>query len=214
MRLSRFLWMCLSFTGFGLEGRQAVVQPPEPPGLPSFEVVGDSILFGSGLADDSKGLRPEKAFPALLAAKLGMKADLQGWSGAQAGRIAARYPMKTDETQGVRRGDPQWILVNLGANHRTQSRREYTGQLESLVNRIVEENPGKPIILLNFFRMRPDRLGTLRAVARDREKEADIQVWDVRACLVGYTDAGIHPDRESHRRLADVLAEKLSSMKR
>lgn len=184
-----------------------------PSDHPVIEVVGDSILFGVGLGDGPEEKTPESAFPALLAGRLEALVTLQGWPGAMAGQIADIYPEASPhQAEDAYAKDPDWVLINLGANHRHHSSREFRNQMDRLVDRVRLTHPDSRIVLMNFFRMRPDRLDTLETIKRLRN-DSTIEVWDVRKALVGYTDKGVHPDRESHRQLSLLLAERIGAQR-
>jgi hypothetical protein len=97
------------------------------------------------------------------------------------------------------------VLINLGANKRQEDNAHFFGDMKHLVDLIRTRHGGVRIVLLNFFRMTPNRLPGLLALAKLYPH--DVFVFDARPYLLGYSDGGVHPDVVSHRKLADALAD-------
>lgn len=172
------------------------------------EIIGDSIARGEGLTEHAEDQDPSIAFPALLSEELKLEIHVKGWPGAMAGQIASTYAEKLGEIDSEKVGHPDLIFINLGANHRHHSSREYEKQMHQLLAVVSHSHPDSRIVLLNFFRMRPNRLPSLERLAA-RFPANMVIVWDVRATLVGYVDYGIHPDKESHRKLTAEVVKRM-----
>jgi lysophospholipase L1-like esterase len=106
---------------------------------------------------------------------------------------------------------PDVVFVNVGANDRWKRDHYYQAQMRVLVDNVLAVWPGTRVVLLNFFHMTPNRLPALKNVARSYP-DGKVVCLDVRRHLVGYSDQRLHPDAESHAKLAEGLEDYLRSV--
>lgn len=203
------------FQGLRLLGGSRV-RPPPPPPRPLLEFVGDSISCGDSILgrgeEGWKGASDARlSFPWLLGDLLRAETRLCAFPGATLERLIHAYPrIRTSPDIFPPALPADWVILNVGANDRNLPKAVFKANLTRLLELCAEANPKARILLLNFFRMSPDRLPLLREVAT-AFPIATVEVLDVRSTLVGYSDAAVHPDAPSHRNLASLLRSYLSS---
>lgn len=179
------------------------------------EFIGDSITAGvhihgragSGLTNSDACL----TYGALLAESLGAGFRIRGYPGVSCETLADRIPYSRKGIPLERDQSIRFVFLDSGANERVKDRETYSIGMRRTVDAVRSTYPGAKVVLLNFFRMTPNRWPALLALARSYPNE-EVVCFDARPFLVGYTDEGIHPDVESHRRLAEALAKFMEPM--
>ena len=199
----------LVFLGVEAEPDCLLRPPPDLPGKPVLEFIGDSILAGAYIQGRSENWELDSdarlAFPFLLADRLQTPYRLCALPGQRLSESIRRISSPTDPLFPPDSRSPGLVLINIGANERTLSDREYLAGMRTLIRSVLAARPEARVILLNFHRMTPDRWPALQQLARSTP-HGRVLCFDARACLTGYSDNGIHPDAASHQQLADALS--------
>lgn len=182
---------------------------------PVVEFIGDSITAGvvihgrDGAWSNNSDASLTYAF--LAADRLRLPYRIRGYPGSPCDGLARNYPwfrtgipLPTNETPAI-------VVVNLGANDRPKSAADYQAGAGNLLKTIFATYPKTRVVLMNFCRMTPNRLPVLKTLSQSYPT-GRVSLFDARRYLVGYSDEGVHPDVESHRRLADALSDYLLPM--
>ena len=207
----------LVICGVSLSPGATLSAPDEIPGTLDLEFIGDSVVAGHvihGRHDDVLTTSDCRfTFAHRLAESLAGRRSILGFPGARLMSMTERL-----ETLGYGEGmlgdvSPHAVVVNVGANDRTLSNAEYLNGMRDLIAYIRAKRPTARIVLLDFFRMRPNRGKLLRALARE-SADWDVYAFDTRPYLVGYSDLGVHPDVASHKRLSAALETLIRKWKK
>jgi len=196
-------------SGLLVESGSILVPSPMPLKRLMVEFLGDSITSGDGLCGRSGNPLVDAdaslTYAFLLAERLGCSYRIRGYPGASP-RIVTDKLVWLDKGRTIKEDlKPDMVFINLGANRRVDSDVQYLSDMKGLVEGIRDQYAGVKIVLMNFFRMTPDRMPVLASLAK--KYPGEVSVFDARPYLVGYSDSGVHPDKESHRRLAAALEE-------
>lgn len=175
---------------------------------------GDSITAGEAI----RGRRPEwqeasdvtLTFGFRAARSAGLNYEIRAFPGAGASLLTERLARFRDDLPAPTSPAPDWMVINAGANDRHLSARAYRRVIGDLLRQALSLYPETHILLLNFFRMTPNRLPDLQYAAT-RYGDGRTMILDTRACLVDYSDGNVHPGTQSHQKLADVLTEWLAA---
>ena len=204
----------LHVLGLTLQGDAALSQPP-PLRQARIEFVGDSIAGGvvilgrEGTWERNSNVALTYGF--LVGEKLQVPCRIRAYPGSGCAGIAGRYRFFRSGIPLDTNAPPDMVVVNTGANDREQEAVSYREQMRALVDTILGMYPAARVVLLNFCRMTPNRLPALRELARGYPG-GRVSAFDARPYLVGYSDEGVHPDVESHRRLAEALAAYIAPL--
>jgi len=198
----------LRFDGavLGLEGEWQSLSGIK--GFPVLDFIGDSITAGLCLSGVSpsriQDADASQTYAFRLAEKLQSQYRIRAFPGDGFEDLVGKFPyfrkgvpLSVDET-------PALLFVNIGANERLKDKMSYRSGARNLLNAIFKMYPDTRVVLLNFYRMTPNRFPILNEVAR-LYPVGSVTCFDARPFLVGYSDEGIHPDTESHRLLTDAL---------
>ena len=172
------------------------------------DFIGDSITAGVDILGRSEKWEQDSdaslTYAFQLGEKMGARYRIRGFRGENLGDIAPKIhffrkdiPFSTNEL-------PDIVFVNMGANDREKNEARYREGMRNLLNGVFAGNAHVHVVLLNFYRMTPNRLPTLKELAQSFPRGA-VVCFDARPYLVGYSDQGVHPDVQSHRLLADAL---------
>jgi hypothetical protein len=193
----------LRFSGCELERGASLGPPVDPRTSPSVMFIGDSITSGGCLLGRGGSWRiisdVTQTYAFLLADKIRAKYQILAIPGGTTTSFLDVFSLESAPSE-----KPCLVVINFGANERTKHRDKYSQQMRNLVHSVLKCYPATHIVLLNFMRMTPNRLPALEDVASEFSDER-VSVFDARPFLVNYSDKGIHPDVESHRRLCDAL---------
>lgn len=200
----------LNFQGVQMVPGGALEAPPQLNSDVWVDFIGDSITVGDGILGRSEAWDQDfdasLSFAFKLAEILQFSYRIQAVGGARGGQIVSQYAAVQQAGMPVPDGQPDLVFVNVGANNRSMDADQYRVMMRKLLDQIFAMHPETRVVLLNFFRMTPNRLPTLRELARAYPSGA-VTCFDARAHLVGYSDGGVHPNAESHSRLALALAD-------
>lgn len=198
----------LTWSGIELQD-EAFIEPMPSPGFPRPLVwLGDSIMTGVAIGGRHGGELTHdnamKAFPWIVAHHIDAPSYLVARPGASVRELSSvwRDSLKSFPT---RPGEEPLVIVNSGANDIRTPVPIFQKQFEELLAEIRMECPNSDILLLNFFRSRPDRSDTLIRLTKSTGT-SHVQFLDVRRDLTGYSDRGVHPDPASHAALAAELS--------
>ena len=191
----------LCFSGCSLAPDAHLTAPQQQRSGPLIAFVGDSITCGGAISGRQRPSDVTLTYGYLLAEATGARYWIQGIPGARVSTVLQLFRAGTDSRSLEH---PDFVFINLGANTREESSRRYRKEMRLVVEHMLQESPQAEIVLINFMRMTPNRLPDLEAVASRFPKGA-VTVFDARRFLVNYTDNGVHPDKESHARLANAL---------
>lgn len=194
------------------EGSLLLADPSNMAAGMTLDVIGDSVTAGisiygrsgNGLTNSDVSL----SYAFLLAEHLHMVPRIRGYPGASTRVLSGRIPYYQENIPLPVARDVGLVIVNVGANDRQISNLSYLQDMKRLMDAVSNTYPGARVVLLNFFRMTPDRWPVLQTVAKSYPGQA-VDCFDARPYLVGYGDEGVHPDVESHQRLASALAAYL-----
>ena len=194
----------LIFAGVDAESGSTIAAPAVETVV---DFLGDSITVGHSIHGRSGDTNSDAslAFGYLVGLTPGIHARIRGYPGARIATLSRLYPFAAPGVPLPLRPAPRWVVVNGGANDRDLSARQYRQALDELVATIRATHPDARIVLLNFFRMTPNRLPILREIAAGA-RDSRILAFDARPHLVDYSDGRTHPGPESHRRLGVALA--------
>ena len=196
----------LEFHGLDLDEGGQLEDLLDQPGHFRMDFIGDSITAGFGILGRSavwdRDFDASLTYSFKLAEMLAADYRIWAFGGATGGQLVVQLPRVPAETSS---NHPGVVFINVGANNRSTSSTHYRAMMKQLLARVFEAQPQTRVVLLNFFRMTPNRLPILRELAKTYPPGA-VRCFDARAYLVGYSDGGVHPDAESHGRLACALA--------
>lgn len=197
----------LRFRGLWLHGDARLEELPEMAPALRVDFVGDSITVGASIAgrtnDWHLNFDASRTFSFQLAEALSADYRIWAFGGARGGDILAYLPRQLAETNG---DVPGIVFINVGANNRSLTEDAYGQLMRQLVDASIAACPQAKVVLLNFFRMTPNRLPSLRKLSQ-AYPPGTVCCFDARPYLVGYSDGGVHPDPESHAQLARALAD-------
>lgn len=196
------------FHGIELDARSVLHDPPQPTNHSMLDFIGDSITAGvvilgrSGTWAEHSDASLTYAFQ--LAERIGARYRIRSFPGGKSDDISGRcaffrkgIPLSINE-------QPDIVFINIGANDRAKKNDHYRTKMRAILNVTFSVYPTTKIVLLNFFRMTPDRMPVLEELARSYP-DGRVMCFDTRPYLMGYSDRGVHPDVASHRKLADAL---------
>jgi hypothetical protein len=199
----------LHFQGIDLMPGSEVCAPSSVLNDLTLDFVGDSITAGvviqgrAGRWDNNSDVTLTYAY--ILPELLGARYRIRAYPGADCLDLTAWYPYYRKGIPLESSAPPDYIFINLGANARRERESEFKARLQTLMNVVLNTHGSSTIVLLNFFRMRPDRWPIIQNVAASYSFGRVI-CFDARPYLVDYSDKGVHPGVESHRLLAQALA--------
>jgi hypothetical protein len=202
----------LVFTGVEADDHSTVTAIPDGCLV---DFIGDSITAGVSILgrDGDETSDASLSFGYLVGTDTGFSSRIRGYSGARTAELSQLYPWAAPGIPLPQQPSPHWVVVNCGANDRNLAGWAYRRQIEELVTSIISTHPTARIVLLNFFRMTPNRLPILREIAA-RDTHRRVFVFDARPHLVDYSDGNVHPGPDSHRRLGIALAAFLRNNSR
>lgn len=194
----------LVFTGVEGEDQSTVTAIPADCVV---DFIGDSIMAGDSIhgREGDETSDASLSFGYRVGLEPGFHARIRGYPGARTAELSRVYPWAAPRIPLPRLPSPRWVVVNSGANDRNLPAWAYRRQMTELVASIRALHPDAGIVLLNFFRMTPNRLPILREIAT-RDATGKVVAFDARPHLVDYSDGNVHPGPESHRRLGIALA--------
>ena len=197
----------LRFRGLWLHGDARLEELPEMAPALRVDFVGDSITVGASIAgrtnDWHLNFDASLTFSFQLAEVLSADYRIWAFGGARGGDLLSRLPRQLGE---ISENVPRIVFINVGANNRSLPEDAYGQLMRQLVDASRAASPQAKVVLLNFFRMTPNRLPSLRKLSETYPR-GTVTCFDARPYLVGYSDGGVHPDPESHARLARALAD-------
>ena len=174
------------------------------------DFIGDSITVGANILGRSgswsENSNATLTYGFLLAEGLQARYRIRAFPGSGCDDISDRFPFFQKTVSLPTNEQPDLVFVNIGANNRELENPEYRNQMRTLLDVIFGTYPRTRVVLLNFCRMTPNRLPVLKELAQSYPEGA-VSCFDSRPYLVGYSDEGVHPDTESHRKLADALGD-------
>jgi hypothetical protein len=198
------------FQGLTLDREAALEQIPEPRNDVLLDFIGDSITVGVDISGHSGSWAENSdvtlSYAFLLAERLRARYRIRAFPGSGCRDIADKFPFFQKSIPLPADELPDIVFVNIAANNREMGSTQYRTQMRNLLDIIFGSYPGTRVVLLNFCRMTPNRLPILAELARSYPK-GTVTTFDARPYLVGYSDEGVHPDAESHRKLSDALAD-------
>lgn len=182
-----------------------------PPGIedgPLVEFIGDSITEGAHISARSEWWSADSdaslTYAFQLAERLQGRYRIRAFRGDGYVELAGKFPFFRKEVPLLPEDRPDIVFANIGANERLKNDVEYRLDARRLLDAIFKTSPDARVILMNFHRMTPNRLPVLKELANSYPV-GSVLCFDARTYLTGYSDSGVHPDPESHRRLADAL---------
>lgn len=197
----------LRFRGLWLHGDARLEELPEMAPALRVDFVGDSITVGASIAgrtnDWHLNFDASCTYSFQLAEALSADYRIWAFGGARGGDLLAYLPRQMAETS---EDAPEIVFINVGANNRSLTEGAYGQLMRLLVDAVRATFPQTRVVLLNFFRMTPNRLPSLRKLSQTYPP-GTVRCFDARPYLVGYSDGGVHPDPESHAQLARALAD-------
>lgn len=200
------------FEGLTLRHGAALSEPPQMRREVLLDFVGDSITAGVNILGRSDRWMHDSdaslTYAFQLAESLGVSYRIRAFPGVGCDTIAGKFPFFQKGMPLPANEQPDVVYVNIGANDREETSPHYRTQMQKLLDVILRTYPKTKVVLLNFCRMTPNRLPVLMALAQSYSNGA-VSCFDARPYLVGYSDEGVHPDVESHKRLAEALAARL-----
>lgn len=202
----------LSFRGLMTTENRPVLRTIRQESTRSLLFIGDSILLGVAIRGREKAPLERNdvrsAFPEAVSGELDAQPVRWGFAGMGLGEAVDLFVHYPEARWWESFGPPQAVIINMGANDRMLSQRAYIALLGRLIDHIKRAFPKAPIILTNFYRMKPNRLAALTRLAQ-RDTEKRTRVFDARAYILGYTDNGVHPDIKSHAAMARAFSRYL-----
>jgi hypothetical protein len=199
----------LRFDGITLEDGASLEPPRERRNGVLFEFLGDSITAGDAILGRSSSWAADSdatlTYAFRLAESLHVGYRIRAFPGAKCDEICRKFPFARRSIPIAAETPPRVVFVNIAANDRLKGDAQYQAQMRVLLDLIFQTYPATKVILLNFHRMTPNRLPVLKELARSYPP-GTVMWFDTRPYLVGYSDKGVHPDVESHARLAAALA--------
>jgi hypothetical protein len=176
---------------------------------PCVEFLGDSITSGDHIhgrsGDPLIDADSMATYAFILAESMGVSYRIRGYPGASARDVREQFAWFKAGVPMIEIRPDDLVFINLGANKRQEDYARFFEDMKQLVDSVRAQHCGVKIVLLNFFRMTPNRMPSLVALAKLYPH--DVYVFDARPYLVGYSDSGVHPDVVSHRKLAFALAD-------
>jgi lysophospholipase L1-like esterase len=180
--------------------------------------VGDSITFGSGIAD-----RDRDSYPAVLGKLLGDSYDVRnfGVSGATLQKRGDKPYWTLDAFKDVSAFNPHIVIIKLGTNDTKPQNwhdvKDFQIDLQAMVNSF-SELPEKPqIFLCTPVPVHKDAFGIREEVVRDEvvptvkevANRMEVPMIDLYAALkddsVMFPD-GVHPNAAGAKRIAETVA--------
>lgn len=199
----------LFFYGLELGPESRLLEAPGPRRDLLLDFLGDSITAGVAVLGRGGAWSTNSdvalTYAYLASEKLGARYRIRAFPGADSLEVTPRYAYVRKGRPLESEPCPDYVVINLGANARRENGAQFKERMRNLLDIVVGTHPRARIVLLNFFRMRPDRWPALQEVAA-AYPGGRVACMDVRACLVDYSDKGVHPGVSSHRLLADTLA--------
>lgn len=128
-------------------------------------------------------------------------------SGITAKGLAGRLFFHRKDQPAPLDWQPDWVLLNIGANDRRLTNEEYEQHVTVLVERITRTYPSARLVLLNFFRDGDKRYPVLQQIAK--ASGSRVTAFPAREHLLYYADRAGHPDWRSHASLATGLEEMI-----
>lgn len=197
----------LRFRGLWLHGDARLEELPEMAPALRVDFVGDSITVGASIAgrtnDWHQNFDASRTYSFQLAEALSADYRIWAFGGARGRDLLSHWPGQLAETS---ESAPRIVFINVGANNRSLPEDAYAQVMRQLVDASRAVCPQAKVVLLNFFRMTPNRLPSLHKLSQTYPP-GTVRCFDARPYLVGYSDGGVHPDPESHARLARALAD-------
>lgn len=196
------------FRGLELEADGMAGDAPKDRHSLRIEFIGDSITVGDvihgrdGAWNENSDVTLTYSY--ILGNALGIPYDIRAFPGSRCSDWLDRFPCFRKSMPVSHENPPEVVFVNLGANERLDGASKYFRNMHSLLDLIFETYPETRVVLLNFFRMTPERLPVHLQLSRCYP-EGRVLSFDARPCLVGYSDTNLHPNIESHQRLAAAL---------
>lgn len=204
----------LSFSGLELGEKSQLSAPAKKRSLCIMDFIGDSITAGCAISgadgDPLQDANAADTFGFKLSELLGAAGRMFAHPGGTCDEVRECYPLFRFGLPVDTNATPRVVIVNVGANDRFLKETRYVMSVRQLVDRVRSYYPDTVVVLLNFFRMTPDRLPALQRIAGSYP-DGDVTCFDARPYLVDYSDQGVHPGTESHSRLAEALTEFIRS---
>lgn len=196
------------FKGLDLEADGMAGTAPKDRHSLRIEFIGDSITVGD-VIHGRDGAWHENSdvtltYSYILGNKLGVPYSLRAFPGSRASDWLDRFPFFQKSIPVHTTNPPDVVFVNIGANSRHDGATKHFRDMNALLDLIFDTYPQTKVVLLNFFRMTPERLPVHQQLCRSYP-EGRVLSFDARPYLVGYSDSNLHPNVESHRRLAIAL---------
>jgi acyl-CoA thioesterase I len=184
--------------------------------------VGDSITFGSGVAD-----REHKSYPAVLQTLLGDKYEVKnfGVSGTTLLKHGDRPFWKTKQFEDATQFNPNVVIVKLGTNdtkpQNFKFKDEFAGDLRAMVDHFAGV-PAKPKIYLCLpvpvhkpnYGINEEGLADYMPKIKEVAKEKGLPVVDLHAALqphAEYFKDGVHPNAEGAALMAKTVSEAIAA---
>lgn len=193
------------------QGTAAAAAPAEK-AKPSVVAIGDSIAFG-------KGVRPDEAWPALIAAQHGWTLTDLAVSGSgfvKPGWNGDTYREQVDTALGLH---PDYILIAATRNDRDQDPALVSASADQLLGELRDTFPRARIIGLTAVwgaDQPPATIQTVDAIAEKAVNSVDGTFLDIGFPLAGHPELvqadGIHPNAAGERAVAKAIEDRLAPL--
>ena len=202
----------LSVLGISLVNGTVLLPATSPDASLHVEFLGDSILQGDrilqGFGNNLEAMDGTGSFAYLVGRTRNISYRIRGYGGESVQTLDEKVPFFGSGIPLETAPPARWVVVTIGANDRALNQDAYQGHVESLLQSIQAVFPDAAILVLNFFNNTPNRNTGIQS-AIDAVASASAVFFDAQPYLLDYTDQGIHPDRASHRFLAQALLDFL-----
>ncbi|MGN6427102.1 MAG: SGNH/GDSL hydrolase family protein [Leifsonia sp.] len=177
---------------------------------PQVVAIGDSIAFG-------KGVRPDEAWPALIARQHGWQLTDLAVSGSgfvKAGWNGTTYRQQVDTALTL---NPDYILIAATRNDRNEAPAAVTASATELLGELHDAFPKAHIIGITAVwgsDQPPASIDTVDAIAEKAVTDVGGTFLDIGFPLVGHPELlqadGIHPNAAGDRTVAKVIEDRLA----
>ncbi|KQR52961.1 hypothetical protein ASF88_14885 [Leifsonia sp. Leaf336] len=179
---------------------------------PQVIAIGDSIAFG-------KGIRPDEAWPALIAAQHGWSLTNLAVSGSgfvKPGWNGDTYREQVDTALGLH---PDYILIAATRNDREQSPALVTSSADELLGELHDTFPRARIIGITTVwgaDAPPPTVATVNAIVEKAVTDVGGTFLDIGYPLAGHPELvqvdGIHPNAAGERIVAKTIEDRLAPL--
>ncbi|WP_348787486.1 SGNH/GDSL hydrolase family protein [Leifsonia sp. NPDC080035] len=183
---------------------------PADSARPQVVAIGDSIAFG-------KGVRPDEAWPALIARQHGWQLTDLAVSGSgfvKPGWNGTTYRQQVDTALTLK---PEYILIAATRNDRNEAPAAVTASATELLGELRDAFPKAQIIGITAVwgsDQPPATIDTVDAIAEKAVTDVGGTFLDIGFPLVGHPELlqadGIHPNAAGDRTVAKVIEDRLA----